>query len=162
MRRRVLSLLLAALLCVGLTGCLGDHRRELREIGLTHPGGYTCGYKDTHGGFHGDGETEIWFYVPDIREEDLECLPGWQRGSLPEAMDNLLYGGEYGGVCYGAYPEAAPKGDVAYWFFLDRQNEKTHYTESELWKVRHRPSANFTVALWLRMEQKIWYYRYDS
>ncbi|MBE6936609.1 MAG: hypothetical protein E7458_08995 [Ruminococcaceae bacterium] len=162
MRRRAVLLLLAALFLTGLTGCVGDHRAELLEIGLRHPGGYICSHRDTHGGFHGDGETEIRFYVPDIREEDLCGLPGWQEGPLPEGMETILYGGEYEGVHYGAYPESAPAGEIAYWFFLDRQNEKTHYTEEELWAVRNRPSANFTVALWLRTEQTIWYYRFDS
>lgn len=66
MKRLLIILPLAVLLCGILTGWLGGSGMERhleKQLGIDLPAGAAITYEDSHGGFHGDGCSQLWWSV---------------------------------------------------------------------------------------------------
>lgn len=90
LKKRTLCLLAAALL---LTACKAESATFStlsRQLGIQIPNGQILAEQDSHGGFHGDGET---FIKMQFSEEEAESLtsemkssPGWHMLPLTENL----------------------------------------------------------------------------
>ncbi|HIX31283.1 MAG TPA: hypothetical protein H9682_04025 [Firmicutes bacterium] len=129
-------------------------------------------HTDTHGGFHGDGETVAIFTWEDKSaiENQITRNDAWKPLPLPDELTAVFYGLEYekDGMTYGLGPLAAdedrtplfPTVENGYYFFLDRSDESRdqHSTEG-LWD---RYSFNFTAALYDTDSGALYYYALDT
>ena len=98
LKKRTLCLLAVALL---LTACKAESSAFstlTRQLGIQIPNGEILAEQDSHGGFHGDGET---FIKIKFSEEEAESLtsemkssPGWHMLPLTENLSTILYGYE--------------------------------------------------------------------
>lgn len=99
-------------------------------------------YKDTHGGFHGDGEEIIIFLPSAMQTEKIESE--WQKTPVEREIASFIFPkGEYNGLeLIGYIPNA--KG---FWFYKNR-NESAVY------------SHNFSFAIF--DGEKVYYYELDT
>lgn len=111
--------------------------------------------KDTHGGFHGDGEQLATFYLSDKQvkkmEKKIKQNENWRELPMTEILFNS--------VCRHANEEHMniPEVKNGYWFVLDRHSKATNkYNEYGIFE-ENRYSNNFTVAV-LDIENNILYY----
>ncbi|MFH5835333.1 hypothetical protein ACHAL6_04550 [Proteiniclasticum sp. C24MP] len=134
-----------------LTGChpLSIQKRISDSTGISIPHSMRIDYEDTHGGFHGDGETTaiVAFHEDaskDVRAEISENM-NWLRLPLEESLDIMMYGGVKDGILYTyEYAEllSMPRIENGYWYFEDR------LPEGSLKELLALPSYNFTVAVY--------------
>ena len=162
-------LLFFIILCIGAVlfvfGRGTPEGNALREIGLARLRDYEAEGHDDHGGFHHDGTAFYQFtgFDPAQLEPLLEGkVEGWNPFPLDEYAACLIYGGKIDGESYGRRTVLIPPVDEGAWFFLDRQNEKDHYSSEDIAQVYHRPSANFTIAVYDSEKETLYYFRYDS
>ncbi len=100
---------------------------------------------DTHGGFHGDGETVIQLRVGDISEQ-IKGKPGWNE--TPVADELLPYTLRFG----------APQ-DV-YWYFFDRHREAEDRYDPTA--ISGRFSYNYTFAFYEPESGILTFYKLDT
>ena len=165
LKKRTLCLLAVALL---LTACKAESATFStlsRQLGIQIPNGQILAEQDSHGGFHGDGET---FIKIKFSEEEAESLtsemkssPGWHMLPLTENLSTILYG--YESDVFSCSPMACddngnlliPAISNGYWFFMDRHPESTDPSDDS--DIFSRYSYNFTLAVY-DMDQRILYY----
>jgi hypothetical protein len=124
-------------------------------------------YEDTHGGFHGDGQTFAKFVLDasDAKNilKSLTNHPNWRKLPLSENLNLIIYGGEKDGVeyCHNfAEKLGIPHLETGYWFFFDRHSKST-CPESDI-HLFERSSFNFTLALYDPGAKTIYYLKYDT
>lgn len=168
-KKAAFVLLLFFILCIGavlfIFGRGTPEGNALREMGLAWLRDYEAEGHDSHGGFHHDGTA--FYQFTGIDPAQLEPLSegkiqGWNPFPLDEYAACLIYGGTIDGVTYAPRTHLIPPVDKGAWFFLDRQNEKEHYSSEDLAEVYDRPSANFTIAVYDAEKEVLYYFRYDS
>ncbi len=137
------------------------------ELGLDLRQGQLVEYEDSHGGFHGDGET---FAVVTFSEEgawELETclgyeLPGWEKLPLTGDAHQVLYGGNsWRPLIHDDSGEPlVPELSNGWFFFLDRQvdYEEDYVKES----IFSRSSFNFTLAVYDADSNTLYYFRLDT
>ena len=116
-------------------------------------------YIDTHGGFHGDGETFAKVYLTEKQSEkvkkNIENNENWKRLPMSENLQNDV----------GQYLTAKmnmPSIENGYWFFLDRNSEAYNkYDENEMYKEK-RYSSNFSVAVFDIDTNILYYHETDT
>ena len=98
--------------------------------------------KDTHGGFHGEGEALAKIYFSNEQAEKflskIKENKHWSKFPMPENLRHYIHN------CIDKEMEM-PIIDNGYWFFLNRYNkipDKYDYTELE-----RKPSSNFSIAV---------------
>ncbi len=154
-----LTLMVFAMACA-LSGCGGEGRelsRMGKAVGLDLSGGTLLQFEDSHGGFHGDGET-FAVVEADGLAEGLAGLPGWKPLPMTEQV-----GAAVGGVCgpegltmMGRIPEIGE----GFYYFHDRHQESADpYDDTGL---HGRFSYNFTVAAYDSAEGRLYYYELDT
>lgn len=154
-----LALMVFAMACA-LSGCVGEGRelsRMGKAVGLDLSGGTLLQFEDSHGGFHGDGET-FAVVEADGLAEGLAGLPGWKPLPMTEQV-----GAAVGGVCgpegltmMGRIPEIGE----GFYYFHDRHQESADpYDDTGL---HGRFSYNFTVAAYDSAEGRLYYYELDT
>ncbi len=151
------------LLCVLFLRNDDPSERVLRDLGLTMIKSYTAAIRDSHSGFHQDGVLFIRYEI--LENGDPSALlqeDGWSPFPLNRAAACLLYGGSIEGHYYGSYIDDIPLVKNGFWYFLDRQNPKTVYTEADIRAVYHRHSTNFRIAVWDTDQGVLYYAAYDS
>lgn len=129
-------------------------------------------HTDTHGGFHGDGETVAIFTWEDssAAESEIAQSSDWHSLPLSDDLQSVFYGTtwEEDGTLCSRGPLAAgedgaplfPAVENGYYFFLDRSSESTDRHSSEgLWD---RYSFNFTAALYDADSSTLYYYELDT
>ena len=128
------------------------NKRISKSLGIEIPGSMKIDYEDTHGGFHGDGETfatiEFNKSIAENIREDIADHMSWNSLPLSENHDILVYGGTKEGITYTYnYAEllSMPRIENGYWFYEDRQPESTLFWEEE--DLIPFP-YNFTIAIY--------------
>lgn len=143
----------------------GDTLDELSQtLSVDLSQGTVVEEEDSHEGFHGDGER--WVTVS--LEEDISPAleeADWQELPLPQPLEAAVYGvtEEEGGQIISEGPyfqrEIPPISD-GYYFFRDRHSEAVDPTDPE--ELLERMSFNFTVALYDRDSQTLYYGELDT
>lgn len=116
-------------------------------------------YRDSHGGFHGDGDTFAVIMLPEDAAPEAESrmeygAPWWKPLPLPEDLSRVLYGdGENGPLC----PDAVPEVERGWYFFYDAQGHP--YIEESLFS---QTSFNFSIALYDADTQTMYYFSLDT
>lgn len=169
MKKQYKYLLLLMIIVLPLTGCFSEsiNKRISRSVGIEIPRNIKIEYEDTHGGFHGDGET---FAVVEFNKSIAEDIQsgisnnmGWNSLPLSEVIDLMVYGGEKGGIDY-SYNFAEllnmPHIENGYWFFNIRHPNST--TPSEYSNLLHESSFNFTLAIYDTDTHTLYYLEFDT
>lgn len=159
----------SAFLCLLLplfffTAC---QKEPWEEIQVTLPDGNILAEVETHGGFHGDGESflQLALYTEHAAEfeKQLAVAEGWAPLPLPEELQTLLWGGSFGGVTYGPCTSAEeiqlPQAAAGWYFFLDRRQVAS---PESLKQLLNAPSHNFTVGIYDKESQTLFLYALDT
>ena len=100
------ALLLLVMVILFLTGCFSEsiNKRISRSLGIEIPKDIKIEYEDTHGGFHGDGETVAVVEFNNSIGEDIQSEmlnnEDWNKLPLSENLDLIMYGGKKEGMDY--------------------------------------------------------------
>ena len=154
------------MLLAACSGTRSTPENVAQELGVSLPETVSVGYEDTHGGFHGDGET---FVTLTFSAEDAAALQaqlaeqGWQPLPMEGEMRAAVYGGELDGVNYGdgvfaRYSVSAPVNGW-YWFF-DRHSEATDPHSAD--GLLGRYSMNYSAAVFDADRNTLYYYELDT
>lgn len=100
---------------------------------------------DTHGGFHGDGDSYIIFsYENDFLEEQIKQDVHWRELPLNENLVELLRYVDESDFDYSR--KMIPEVKHGYYYFYNRiENVKNKYNESDVFK---KGAFNFTVGVY--------------
>ena len=124
----------AAAAAVLLTACSGSAASDAGQVGqalgLDLPAVSSISYEDTHGGFHGDGETfAVLTFEGEAAQQMQTLLPaqGWRALPMDGDLEIFAYGGEKNGISYEYEIFAqrdVPTLENGWYWFCDRQDEK--------------------------------------
>lgn len=134
-----------------------------KKIGITLPDCEELLYYDDHGGFHGDGRTNIILSFTEENGRKLEDMLAedqrWSPMPLNSSVELILYGDEENhiGGCLGSFE--IPHFKHGYWFFYDKQTGLHWVDYSEF---RSRASHNFYVCLYDSDERILYYFGLDT
>lgn len=114
--------------------------------------------KDTHGGFHGDGEAFVKIYFSDKQSEtfvkNINENNHWRKLPMPERLQNRVSNVDE--------VEEIPVVENGYWFFVDRHTKATNkYNYNEIFNL-DRTSLNFSVALFDIDANILYFYALDT
>ena len=154
------------MLLAACSGTRSTPENVAQELGVSLPETVSVGYEDTHGGFHGDGET---FVTLTFSADDAAALQaqlaeqGWQPLPMEGEMRAAVYGGELDGVNYGdgvfaRYSVSSPVNGW-YWFF-DRHSEATDPHSAD--GLLGRYSMNYSAAVFDADRNTLYYYELDT
>ena len=143
-------------------------RRIGRQLDLDLSRATLVEYQDSHGGFHGDGETVAIITLPEemVSEAESRMLhgtPWWQPLPLREDAALALYGGMDGDVQrMPLFADAngdpiAPEVTKGWYYLYDAQGEP--YIETSLFS---RASFNFCLALYDAERRTLYYFELDT
>ena len=98
--------------------------------------------KDTHGGFHGDGEALVKVYFSDKQAEKfirkIDKNIHWNEFPIPETLQNCAYDSINEDI-------KIPFINNGYWFFLDRHSKATD--KYNYYEMFGRASSNYSIAV---------------
>lgn len=117
-----------------------------KNLGAELDGGKVTYYCDSHGGFHGDGITEVQISAS-LQAPDSEY---WH--SLP-LSENAARGLTHFGF-------EIPEVENGYWFFCDRHSQSTDPADDSGLFSRH--SYNFTLAVYDPAAGMLYYFEFDT
>jgi len=160
--------LLMIFICL-LTGCYSQalYKKISATLGIKIPANVKIEYEDTHGGFHGDGETFAKIQFDAFQAEEIlrqiTSLESWHKLPLSENLHLIMYGGERDNVEY-AYNFAKSFGishvKNGYWFFVDRHDKSTSPEKDE--DIFERSSFNFTLAIYDIDTNTLYFFELDT
>ena len=162
--KKIAIVLVAAIICVSLVACGKETPQEIvsRELGVDVSGGTEISYEDTHGGFHGDGDTIITLKFDDNSVTDaIKGNSKWREFPIDETTQALVYGLEKENCQYGPFLNDGmgnaliPEIQNGYYILLDRQPE----TDTD---ILERYSFNFTVGLYDSDTNIMYFYELDT
>lgn len=116
--------------------------------------------KDTHGGFHGDGEYFVKANCKKNNDKILKQLYKWKVFPLSEHLKPIVYGNndeELGGL---ATKMGIPKINNGLYYFVDRHRGGPVETNGE--NLFERTSFNYTIALYDKDRSMFYYYELDT
>ena len=123
---------------------------------------------DTHGGFHGDGNTIV--SMPVSSESVLEQIqnnPQWHSLPFTENLTAVVYGITDENSSIGPYitvddtrSPAVPEITNGYYFFLDRHSQSTDPHDDT--NVLSRASFNLTIAIYDCDTEMLYYLEFDT
>ena len=110
---------------------------------------------DTHGGFHGDGESYVKVYFSDNQAEKfiskIKTNIHWQELPMPEILQKHNTINEEIKI---------PEIEKGYWFFIDRHNKTINkYDYSGIFD---RASYNYSIAVFDTFSNILYYYALDT
>ena len=114
--------------------------------------------KDTHGGFHGDGEAFVKVYFSNKQAEKfvkkINENNHWEKLPMPERLQNRVSNADE--------VEKIPIVENGYWFFEDRHEKATNkYNYNEIFDS-DRASLNFSVAVFDTDNNILYFYALDT
>lgn len=161
--------LLLAVLLFSLAGCKSQNPLVRISIDLMVDvrDGTLVSQQDSHGGFHGDGETFMEIRFSDDRcANNIQKNGAWKTLPLSKNVTALVYGLEDGEYRIGPMihdqegKPLIPSVQNGYYYFMDRSSEsKDKYDETE---VLDRGSFNFTVAIYDTDTNTLYYMELDT
>ena len=114
--------------------------------------------KDTHGGFHGDGEAFVKVYFSN--EQAIKFINKinennhWSKLPMPERLRERVSNADE--------VEKIPNVENGYWYFVDRHTKTTDkYNYSEMFDS-NRASSNFSVAVFDIETNILYFYALDT
>ena len=152
--RRLLPALAA--LCL-LAGCSQGLVGEVSDaLGVDLTAGAVSVQENTHGGFHGDGETYVELTFEEAGGRNLAAAlastAGWNALPLSGELRAALEGSERGAAL--AQPQQG------YWFFRDRHSQSTDPSDDG--GLNDRYSWNFDAAVYDAERRVLYYYALDT
>lgn len=138
-----------------------------KNTGLSLPKPTSISYQNTHGGFHGDGETliRLHFHEKDTLNilSQIAIDENWNSFPLSENLSLMFYGGEKDGVTYSynlAKEFELPMVENGYWYFKNRSKQaQEKQKDTELFAFY---SYNFTTAFFDKTTNTLYYFEYDT
>lgn len=118
--------------------------------------------KDTHGGFHGDGEMLAIFNCNNKDEKIINQINNWDSLPLTENLELIMYGGKKDGITYNyklASENGIPKITNGYYNFINRHSSALNESDDDIF---NKYSFNFTIVLYDSDTQKMYYYEFDT
>ncbi len=164
-KRNVISLVIVLLIII--TGCRAEKTNSIlseisKTIGADVSAGEVISESDSHGGFHGDGDTIVVIQFADTSfSTKVEENEEWNAMPLTENLTALVYGVQTEGSSVGPMihsgdgTPAIPEVENGYYYFRDRHSQSTDPTDDS--GVLGRASYNFTMAIY-DTDSKILYY----
>lgn len=141
-----------------------------KTLGIDLSSGTVVSSKDTHGGFHGDGNTyvEISFSNESgtILADAMSDNGDWHAFPLSNNLQAITYGRFDGNMKYGPCvtdDEGAsiiPQVEHGYYYFYDRHSESNNPKDDT--KLLSRSSLNFTIVLYDTDNNKLFYDKLDT
>ena len=154
-------------LLVIMTGCRAEKTDNIlseisKTIGVDVSAGEVISESDSHGGFHGDGDTVVVIRFADTSfSTQVGDNEEWNALPLTENLTVLVYGirkedGSVGPMIHsGDGTPAIPEVENGYYYFRDRHSQSTDPTDDS--GILGRASYNFTIAIY-DTDSKILYY----
>lgn len=169
MKRLLCILLSVCLLC--LSGCSksGSITDEIsKTIGIDLSNAEYSTSIDTHGGFHGDGNTIVMMPVASESVlEQIQSNSNWNSLPLTENLTAVVYGITEGNSSIGPYitvddsrNPAVPEITNGYYFFLDRHSKSTDPHDDT--NVLSRGSFNLMIAIYDCDTEMLYYLELDT
>ena len=128
-------------------------------IGIDITDSYIVQATDTHGGFHGDGETAVKFVLRNAAAANLEQMTankaGWHDLPMPDEVQKLcnLFIDDKGNPLISSVPEGL-------YYFYDRHDQSTEPYDYR--DVHGRASYNFTLIIYNKRAQMLYYLELDT
>jgi len=124
---------------------------------------------DTHGGFHGDGQSlAVWKFDDNSALEQILTDSDWKELPMTDNLEALLYGVVYDtglsiteiGPCVDFSEEQLPQIQNGYYYFVDRQAEsEMQHSDAQ---IMERASLNFSIALYDVDTDTLYYIEVDT
>lgn len=142
-----------------------DDRQISKSLGIKLPDDTIIECVDTHGGFHGDGDTyaKIKLDGKGTEKAILEIKNNWRLLPLSENLSLIMYGGMRDNIEYTymlADEFEVPHIENGYWLFIDRHSKSINSHDDR--DLFNRNSFNFTLALFDPDENMIYYIEFDT
>lgn len=164
-----LCILLSICLLFSINGCQSSStlKKIAKVLKVPADKGTIVNSLDTHGGFHGDGDTFL-----EIHFSDGHCLeaitesPAWNPLPLTDNLMALVYGlqtedGSIGPILADEQLNPRiPEFQNGYYCFIDRHSESTDKKDDSA--VLERTSYNFTIALYDVTTDTLYYMEMDT
>lgn len=164
----ITALILAALALLVWWGTLPpdpiDYISE--QLGIDLPRGEVLENVETHGGFHGDGETYVVIQLEEDISEILQAAQYWHPLPMSENVSTIFYGRETDAVTYGAhltdenYDPILPQIQNGYYYFYDRNSQATDPADDADLFIPGR-SFNYTTAVYDAEKRLLYYFKFD-
>lgn len=159
-----IKLIIVIPLLLFLGGCNKETTESYveKEIGINLS---TCkieSKKDTHSGFHGDGDLIIAFDCTNNEEGILEQIKDWNPLPLSKNLDLIMYGGKKDGITYLyelATNNGIPKIKNGYYYFINRHSKAKTKTDDDIF---NKYAFNFTLVLFDSDNNKMYFYECDT
>ncbi len=112
---------------------------------------------DTHGGFLGDGE-----YFVKMNCSSIKINNNWQELPLPDEIDEVLTMKWCDNKdCKDFYHKYNIKDlKVGFYYFIDRHSESKNKNDYK--DINNRSSYNFTIAIYNKINEELYYYEIDT
>lgn len=164
----VTALILAVLALVMYLGSLPPDPVDVvaEALGVKLPRSEVLETVETHGGFHGDGET----YVVIRFDEDVSSLLQgnyWHSLPLSENVSTVFYGRETESMTYGAHltdengDPILPQIENGCYYFYDRNSQSTDPADDSDLFIPGR-SFNYTAAVYDADTRTLYYFKFDT
>lgn len=161
--KRVLFLFAALALVFSAAACGIESRQEPLEyiseaLGVDVTSGEILSKDDTHGGFHGDGETVVTVSIPGLA---LPKNPRWHLLPLHTELSDAVYGSQSTYTSFSSLFDAdIPVVENGFWFFQDRHAEAADPTDCT--DLHARSSWNFTAAIYDADTGTLYFLEFDT
>ena len=171
MKKAFIFLIAIFLLC-NLVSCSGTATNQeiiSNELGIDIASGNIETYTDTHGGFHGDGETysKITF-SDDSFYNEIKNNTDWSPFPLTPNLTVVVYGGtDPNGDSWESFIKdkndntLIPEITNGYYFFIDRHSDFKNNKKDDS-KIFDRHSMNFTLAIYDITSKTLYFYAIDT
>lgn len=147
---------------------ISTDKRLSRALGIRIPSDSALVIKDSHGGFHNDGDLMVRTKFESKEAEkmvaQIKSNQDWKATPLPKNIRLVLYGGEIGPdnvyLSDLAKQNKMPEINSGYWLFIDRKDGNKKITAGE--EFLSSSSSNYTVGLYDTQTNSLYYFESDS
>lgn len=172
MLRKTTCIIGTILLISCLAACSSNSKTTdiSKTLGMDLSRGMVVSSKDTHGGFHGDGNTYVEISFDDDSGTALANTMSdngdWRAFPLSNNLQAVVYGRVDGAMQYGPYitddkgMSIIPRIEHGYYYFYDRHSESKNPKDDK--ELLSRSSLNFTIALYDTDNDKLYYDKLDT
>ena len=135
-----------------------------KRVGIPIPDCEILYSENSHGGWLGDGETEIILQftseTAQTLTENIEANEHWRELPMDRFVELIFYGGEYEDRLFAApFDGEAPEIHEGYWFVYNKQTEE-YSLDYETYREAY--SHNYYISVYDSAEMKLYFYGSDS
>ena len=159
--KRILCILLAGMMLLGLAGCgaLSKAERSIKKragLDLDLSGCRVVSESDTHGGFLGDGEYLLVLDCGGSEEKLLAQTGEWPAFPFSDNVRTVLY--DWG----VAERNGIPAISEGRWYFYDRFADDSAFDRRSDAHLLNRPAENFSLLLYDTEQSTLYYFEMDT